>query len=332
MSIRTALPPPGVKCKTCTKDCVIECVKCDKCNGYFHATCSHLSVYCLVYYFNSRSQYICDGCLSDKLGVEKYGEQHAWVTDLLERDNIPPLKSSEPDIKFPEQSESSQNEQTQDPIPPIPPSLDDNMTKPPPICRFYQRNVFQGCRTGRHGKGCNYEHPVVCWRYLNHGPNNAKGCRLGKKCPKYHPLLCRTAVSTGECHKKDCKFNHLKGTKHTKHTKMPTPINNAGTDKNGIEAMILPQPPETSSWRTQPTTGQNNSGLLSQGLGGGPNVNNNVNNTSFLGLQREIQQLQTQMLHFPKMMQIQMGWPPLQGPPPVPWNYNQALQVPYMMK
>ncbi|KAK4314261.1 hypothetical protein Pmani_014415 [Petrolisthes manimaculis] len=103
------------------------------------------------------------------------------------------MKSSEPDIKSPEQSESSQNEQTQDPIPP---SLDDNTTKPPPICRFYQRNVFQGCRTGRHGKGCNYEHPVVCWRYLNQGPNNAKGCQLGKKCSKYHPLLCRTAVST----------------------------------------------------------------------------------------------------------------------------------------
>ncbi len=110
MSSRTALPQPGAICKICTKDCLIECIKCEKCSGYVHTACSQLPVYGLVNYFNSRSQYICEGCVSDKLGDDKNDEQHAWVTELLERDNAPsPQKDSLARVSTQKQPPENQN-------------------------------------------------------------------------------------------------------------------------------------------------------------------------------------------------------------------------------
>lgn len=78
------------------------------------------------------------------------------------------------------------------------------------VCRFYKRGR---CRYGVSGRGCNFNHPKPCQKFINHGPRDERGCRLEGDCPNYHPALCRGSLLKQECFNRDCRFTHIRGTR-----------------------------------------------------------------------------------------------------------------------
>jgi len=79
------------------------------------------------------------------------------------------------------------------------------------MCKFFQRGI---CRHGMAGKGCNYRHPKLCKKMLNHGTKPPNGCTEGRDgCDKFHPKMCPESIDKGQCYKKDCLLRHVRGTK-----------------------------------------------------------------------------------------------------------------------
>ena len=78
------------------------------------------------------------------------------------------------------------------------------------LCKFY---VYKKCKHGPKGKGCSYEHPTKCFKFMRNGTNAKRGCTKGKNCTYFHPPLCRASFKTGICANEGCHFHHIKGTK-----------------------------------------------------------------------------------------------------------------------
>ena len=78
------------------------------------------------------------------------------------------------------------------------------------LCKYY---VYKRCKHGAKGKGCQFDHPKKCLRYIRNGDNKKRGCTRGKQCPFFHPPLCNNALRTGFCDRAECRFHHIKGTK-----------------------------------------------------------------------------------------------------------------------
>ena len=58
---------------------------------------------------------------------------------------------------------------------------------------------------------CNYAHPKVCNKLLQHGTRGSQGCS-GRECEKYHPRMCYSSMSDKVCTKERCTYWHCKGT------------------------------------------------------------------------------------------------------------------------
>ena len=71
------------------------------------------------------------------------------------------------------------------------------------------------------GKECEFKHPKVCRRLLNHGIRGEKGCKLGSKCTMFHPTICRNSIKKNMCLSESCKYLHIKGTKRRRETPAP---------------------------------------------------------------------------------------------------------------
>jgi hypothetical protein len=97
-------------------------------------------------------------------------------------------------------------------------------------CKHYLR---KSCKHGRLGEGCAFDHPKLCSRFVNNGPNNRRGCRDGKKCIFFHPPLCHESVDKGECSRGQCRFFHLKGTKKVLQTSIQDGQRDSGADDKG---------------------------------------------------------------------------------------------------
>ena len=80
-----------------------------------------------------------------------------------------------------------------------------------PACKFYLR---RGCKHGRKGVSCKFDHPKLCFKYTKYGDKRG-GCREGKDCRYFHPKLCNSYKS-GVCSRPNCNFYHVSGTKMSK--------------------------------------------------------------------------------------------------------------------
>ena len=96
------------------------------------------------------------------------------------------------------------------------------------ICSFYRKG---NCKHGLRGNGCNYHHPPMCKKFINHGTRNPKGCNLGKNCENFHPKICSSSLTKSECFIHDCKFRHIKGTKRKKSQEPRKPNGNSDSKK-----------------------------------------------------------------------------------------------------
>ena len=96
------------------------------------------------------------------------------------------------------------------------------------ICSFYRKG---NCKHGLRGNGCNYHHPPMCKKFINHGTRNPKGCNLGKNCENFHPKICSSSLTKSECFTHDCKFRHIKGTKRKKSQEPRKPNGNSDSKK-----------------------------------------------------------------------------------------------------
>ena len=78
------------------------------------------------------------------------------------------------------------------------------------MCKFFKENR---CKFGATGKGCNYKHTKMCYRFVKHGYDKKLGCA---GCDKFHPTLCKGSKTTKKCFMENCRAYHLKGTQRVK--------------------------------------------------------------------------------------------------------------------
>ena len=96
--------------------------------------------------------------------------------------------------------------------------------KPKAVCQFYLKRK---CKHGLRGKGCDFLHPPLCKRYMNHGTSH-KGCTLNKKCGFVHPKMCYSSLKKRECSRAGCSYYHVRDTQFnvnngdTRHYDYPT--------------------------------------------------------------------------------------------------------------
>ena len=97
------------------------------------------------------------------------------------------------------------------------------------MCMHY---LYKKCRHGKKGLECKYQHPLLCFPYMDKGKegcdkedckyNHPKMCRYEmnckrKNCSFFHPRHMKKVSDTetiaqckfkNECNRKDCKFIH----------------------------------------------------------------------------------------------------------------------------
>ena len=64
------------------------------------------------------------------------------------------------------------------------------------VCKFYMKNQ---CEFGIKGKGCKFDHPKFCKKFLQHGTRMPRGCNKGKNCSDFHPKMCFSSLKSGIC-------------------------------------------------------------------------------------------------------------------------------------
>ena len=77
------------------------------------------------------------------------------------------------------------------------------------ICRYYKGG---SCKFGLKGEGCKFAHPKKCYKFLQFGSDEKRGCQSGV-CPYFHPPLCRATESGRGCSRENCKFYHRRAAK-----------------------------------------------------------------------------------------------------------------------
>lgn len=193
---------------------MLECLKCRTCKKFIHANCTHLPVYAIVNFLNTRSQYTCEGCVRQQLG-EQDDRQFALVYTLLDREKESDQSNKDNDK---ENTTAQDGECDVEPNLEVPSDIspttnninlqkDERKNK---ICYFYKNNQ---CKFGRKGQDCPFAHPNLCNRYKFNGRDPVKGCKHGNKCKYLHPLICNGSERKRECLNLECKRLHLKGTR-----------------------------------------------------------------------------------------------------------------------
>ena len=102
------------------------------------------------------------------------------------------------------------------------------------VCRFFRRGT---CKHGLRGNDCNYSHPKMCSKFLQHGTRQPHGCNRGKSCKQFHPLMCMDSLKKSECLNEKCTYNHIKGTRRlpklVKNNQLGSKSNQTGTSGQG---------------------------------------------------------------------------------------------------
>lgn len=331
--IENNLPPPDTLCIVCKNQCILECVKCQKCKQSVHTDCTRLPVYAIVNFFNTRCQYTCEECVRKQLG-EAVDHQFAVVYTLIEKEEA--AKQSNKDENIENSGAEADDDREND-------SMDHEAShlglekrsanwKTPmnendrengsvdhetsnlglekrSINRKNPTNENQDnesksrkvcyfyknnrCKYGRRGKGCHYAHPGLCYKYQMHGRDNIKGCRK-ERCPYLHPPVCYGSERKRECFNLECKRLHLKGTR-----RYPLDEAAAKSQQSVNDPTPVPQP------QTRPVTSHDTS-------------TRGTENSPLIFLMRQVQQMQQVQNHIMEMLKVvpwQWGPPaPLQKP------------------
>ena len=98
---------------------------------------------------------------------------------------------------------------------PQPGSIKSDTIKSAILCRFFKQNC---CRYGKMGVKCNYNHPKLCEKFKDHGPNPNNGCMKGSNCEFFHQPLCESSFTNLWCYDDKCRKMHLKHTKRIRKT------------------------------------------------------------------------------------------------------------------
>lgn len=211
------LPVAGTHCSVCNNACIFETLRCQKCKNFFHTDCTKLPVYAIVNFFNTRSQYTCEGC------VKEFGDKpFALVYDLLEKEKEFKLKKNEEITSRSTFINDQQSSHSSELGSERHHSLSDTQQqvssgekvetakKTKKICFHYRQNR---CKYGVGGRNCPFYHPKLCNRYKAFGLDSVKGCKEGKDCQYLHPAICFASERRRECFNLQCNKLHLKGTR-----------------------------------------------------------------------------------------------------------------------
>ncbi|KAK4314101.1 hypothetical protein Pmani_014590 [Petrolisthes manimaculis] len=192
------LPPADTSCMVCNNICTLECLKCQKCKSSVHIDCSHLPVYAIVNFFNTRSQYTCAECVHKHLG-EQSDRLFAQVYSLLEKEREAKQTFAESvDTQTPA-DQSTRNSQTTASDQRDSDSLGVTQTESDSEHRKVNQEESQ---TARNNAGQKRTHRKVCYFYKH---NKRKFGRKGVNCPYAHPRLCNKYKVNGCDPVKGCK-------------------------------------------------------------------------------------------------------------------------------
>lgn len=302
-NLENNLPPPDTRCIVCRNQCILECVKCQKCKQSVHTDCTRLPAYAIVNFFNTRCQYTCEECVRKQLG-ESVDHQFAVVYTLIENEEAAKRLNKDENIENSgtkadedRENDSVDHETSNQDLEKRSANLNtpmnenrDNGNKNKKVCYFYKNNR---CKYGRRGQGCPYAHPGLCYKFKMHGRDNVKGCRK-ERCPYLHPTICYGSERKRECFNLQCKRLHLKGTR-----RYPLDEAVAKSQQSVNDPTPVPQP------QTRPVVSHDTSMRETE-------------NSSLTFLMRQVQQMQQVQNHIMEMLKVvpwQWGPPaPLQKP------------------
>ena len=278
-------------CSSCMNELEEMALRCKNCHCYIHLRCSNLPEYMLVRLMNTQNSFSCNKCVRTKeMPEEKYDEDFGKVQALMAKEEslITHLNREAEDTFLDSNSELLPNNvienqsvisvtpdgnqtllnnstitimenrivNTAAPLPPNVPTgeLDgQNVRETPlpnkPTCKFYLRRC---CKHGRKGEACKFDHPKLCFKYIQHG-DKRNGCKNGNKCNFVHPKLC-DSYKSGRCAREKCNSYHIKGTKfrepdvnevdrighHASHERNSTSSNNRRTPEQPMRILQRP--------------------------------------------------------------------------------------------
>ncbi|KAG0708047.1 hypothetical protein GWK47_024085 [Chionoecetes opilio] len=329
------LPPPDTYCAICNKQCLLECLNCQKCKNYIHADCSNLPAYAIVNFFNTRCQYTCEECARKQLG-EDCDRSFAQVYAILEKEREVKQQqrleqegavNAVSDVDDEINELDNENKTGEENNGPNEPSSQNQNTKhstgkqgntqttagngnqasdqrKEKVCYYYKNNK---CKYGLRGRDCPNAHPRLCTRYIVNGCEPVRGCKKGKDCVFLHPPICYGSERKRECLNMECKRLHLKGTR--RYPPYDHQTTEQQTRQQAAPAKQLP------AWSTIPPSTPNPHNAWESGPPHQTEKQQNATTQSFLLQQmQQMQQVQQHILQMLKAVPWQWGpTQPLQG-------------------
>ena len=205
-------------------------LKCTGCQAHVHLRCSELPDYQLVRLALSQAQYMCCNCVKTKTvqTMDEYDTETTKIKEAIAKEVsiIDQLNSElEDNERAAGENAAATDDADRTDAAHTNPNTDTSKKTP---CRYFMR---RGCRHGRKGTSCAFDHPKLCFKYIKNGDRRG-GCKLGNKCSFAHPKLC-DSYKSGICKRERCNFYHTQGTKF-------------GTN-HGNENQLPQRVPETTS-------------------------------------------------------------------------------------
>ena len=221
-------------CSFCHTSLDSLCVKCQKCKGQTHLSCTGLPEYQLVRLIVTSASYACMKCVeTSETDVETYASELGKINQCKGRekklreaghsnDSIDVLLEANDSVVDPcgdqnrntinRESTATSNDANEVNRPSEPPSTNHDqrpnvMQTPDAICQDY---IMKKCRYGKSGKNggtCRRSHPKLCLKYLRFG-NRDNGCSQAQNCRFHHPKLCWQFNKNRECKRINCAFYH----------------------------------------------------------------------------------------------------------------------------
>ena len=234
-------------CSSCMVVVSDLALKCSGCQCCVHLRCSELPDYQLVRLAQSQAQYVCSNCVKTKTlqSTEEYDNEVTKIKEAIAKEIsiIDQLNSELEDGQGDAPVETVNDAPATDRTQPPEANATPTVATVKPLCKFYMR---RGCKHGRKGESCQFEHPKLCFKFIKNGDRRG-GCKLGKNCSYAHPKLC-DSYRSGVCKREKCGFYHIKGTKFQ--TKQHDVIENNNNAQN--PRGVVQRPEESSGQPIQP--------------------------------------------------------------------------------
>ena len=254
----TAIPPAmgdaaRPTCCRCLGELSDVAVKCSSCQANIHLRCSEFPEYTLVRLALTQAQYMCPNCVKTKAAQteDHYDSEATKIKEAIAKEIslIQEVGAVNSDDVVSLLSKEDVPDARNNDVPPDEPKTDEKISPKKNIpCKYYMR---KGCKHGRKGTNCTYEHPKLCFKFIQHGDKRG-GCKLGKSCTYAHPKLC-DSYKSGICRKERCNFYHIKGTKFEHGTNRGSGQTlNGDADYQRPDHRQVPTPPPSILQRPKP--------------------------------------------------------------------------------